>query len=74
MIDPTVLQSRMHLGRSGYVPELVQSTHERGVATLILNRPPRNAMNIERMEQANAALLELREHSELEGRAPHWLD
>lgn len=39
--------------------------YEGGVATLTLDRPPRNVMNIEMMEQMNFALLELRNHPEL---------
>ena len=35
------------------------------VATLILNRPPLNIMNIEMMEEMNSALLDLKEHPEL---------
>ncbi|MFQ6046243.1 MAG: enoyl-CoA hydratase/isomerase family protein [Gemmatimonadales bacterium] len=36
-----------------------------GVATLTLDRPPLNVMNIEMMEQVNGALLQLTEHREL---------
>ncbi len=36
-----------------------------GVATLTLNRPPLNIMNIAMMEEMNAALLDLRQHDEL---------
>ena len=39
-----------------------------GVATLTLNRPPLNIMNIAMMEEMNAALLDLRQH-DVEGRA-----
>lgn len=35
------------------------------IATLILNRPPLNIMNIEMMEEMNAALLDLRQNDEL---------
>lgn len=38
----------------------VEFTAEQGVATLVLNRPPLNIMNIEMMEQINAAILDLR--------------
>jgi cyclohexa-1,5-dienecarbonyl-CoA hydratase len=43
----------------------INCDYEGGVATLTLDRPPRNVMNIEMMEQMNAALLELRNHPEL---------
>ncbi len=43
----------------------VEVTYEGGVATLILNRPPLNLLNIEMMEQVNVALLELRARKEL---------
>jgi cyclohexa-1,5-dienecarbonyl-CoA hydratase len=43
----------------------IECSYEGGVATLTLNRPPRNVMNIEMMEQMNSALLELRNHPEL---------
>lgn len=36
-----------------------------GVATLTLDRPPLNVMNMEMMEQMNSALLQLMEHPEL---------
>ena len=36
-----------------------------GVATLMLNRPPANLMNIEMMEQINSALLDFRQQSQL---------
>ena len=36
-----------------------------GIATLTLNRPPLNIMNIEMMEEMNAALLDLRQHEAL---------
>jgi enoyl-CoA hydratase/carnithine racemase len=45
--------------------ELVSCTYDGGVATLELNRPPSNVMNIEMMELLNSLLLELREHPEL---------
>ncbi len=38
----------------------VELTYDGGVATLSLDRPPLNVMNIEMLEQMNAALLELR--------------
>lgn len=38
----------------------VEVAYEGGVATLTLNRPPRNLLSIEMMEQVNVALLELR--------------
>ncbi len=40
-------------------------TYEGGVATLTLDRPPLNVMNIEMMEQMNEAILELRGRSDL---------
>lgn len=43
----------------------VRSGYEGGVATITLDRPPLNLMNIEMMEEINAALLELRDHPEL---------
>lgn len=43
----------------------VEVTAEGGVATLTLNRPPLNLLNIEMMEQVNVALLELRPRKEL---------
>lgn len=43
----------------------VELAYEDGVATLTLNRPPLNLLNIEMMEQMNTALLELRGHREL---------
>jgi cyclohexa-1,5-dienecarbonyl-CoA hydratase len=44
---------------------LVELTDEGGVATLTLNRPPLNVMNIEMMEQLNAAILDLRDRRDL---------
>ena len=44
---------------------LVKLTFQDGVATLTLNRPPLNILNIEMMEQINSSLLELRGHPEL---------
>lgn len=43
----------------------VHTDYAGGVATLTLDRPPLNVMNIEMMEQVNSALLELRTHPEL---------
>lgn len=40
-------------------------TYEGGVATLTLDRPPLNVMNIEMMEQMNEAILELRGRTDL---------
>lgn len=45
--------------------QFVELTYEGGLATLTLNRPPLNLLNIEMMEQVNGALLELRAHGEL---------
>ena len=44
---------------------LVELTFQDSVATLTLNRPPLNILNIEMMEQINSSLLELRGHPEL---------
>ena len=43
----------------------VRLTYEGGVATLTLDRPPLNVMNIEMMEQMNEAILELRGRTDL---------
>lgn len=43
----------------------VSCTYEGGLATLTLDRPPLNVMNIEMMEEFNTSLLDLREHPEL---------
>ena len=45
--------------------DLVSCSYDGGVATLELNRPPSNVMNIEMMEHLNSLLLQLREHPEL---------
>jgi cyclohexa-1,5-dienecarbonyl-CoA hydratase len=45
--------------------ELVECTYDAGVATVTLNRPPANILNIAMMEQINATLLGLRDHREL---------
>jgi cyclohexa-1,5-dienecarbonyl-CoA hydratase len=45
--------------------KFVSCQYEGGVATLTLERPPQNLMNIEMMEEVNTALLELRDHPEL---------
>ena len=45
--------------------QFIESTYADGVATIILDRPPQNFMNIEMMEQLNSALLAMREHHEL---------
>lgn len=45
--------------------EHIELTLKGGVATLTLNRPPLNIMNIEMMEEMNAALLDLREEESL---------
>ncbi len=45
--------------------EHVDLTFEGSVATLTLKRPPLNVMNIDMMEQMNAALLELRDRKAL---------
>jgi enoyl-CoA hydratase/carnithine racemase len=44
---------------------LVKLTFQDSVATLTLNRPPLNVLNIEMMDQINSSLLELRGHTEL---------
>ncbi len=43
----------------------IEATYSGDVATLTLNRPPLNLMNIELLEQVNGALLELRARREL---------
>lgn len=43
----------------------VEAVYEGEVATLTLDRPPHNVMNIEMMEQTNSSLLELQKHPEL---------
>lgn len=45
--------------------QFVELEYEGGVATLTLNRPPLNLLNIEMMEQVNGALLELRTRQDL---------
>ncbi|NIN10333.1 MAG: enoyl-CoA hydratase [Gemmatimonadales bacterium] len=45
--------------------EFVKVRYEASIATLTLNRPPLNVMNLEMIEQINAALLGLRDHPEL---------
>ena len=45
--------------------QFVSCTYKGGLATLTLDRPPINVMNIEMMEEFNTRLLELREHPEL---------
>lgn len=45
--------------------DLIELTFKESVATLTLDRPPLNVMNIEMMEQINDALLELKAHPEL---------
>ncbi len=45
--------------------DLVDLTCKGGVGTLKLNRPPLNVMNIDMMEQMNAALLELRGRTDI---------
>ena len=45
--------------------DLIELTFKESVATLTLDRPPLNVMNIEMMEQINEALLELKAHPEL---------
>lgn len=45
--------------------QLVACKYNGGVATLSLNRPPHNVMNIEMMEQMNSTLLDFRDHPEL---------
>jgi len=45
--------------------EFVHCNYDGGAATLTLDRPPNNLMNIEMMEQINTALLDLRDHPEL---------
>jgi len=48
------------------VPDkFVDSTYADGVATITLDRPPQNLMNIAMMEQMNSAVLALRDHHEL---------
>lgn len=42
--------------------DLIELTFKESVATLTLDRPPLNVMNIEMMEQVNDALLELKAH------------
>ena len=46
--------------------QLVESTYEADVVTLTLDRQPHNTMNIEMIEQANSALLDLPDHRQLE--------
>ncbi len=43
----------------------VELTYEGGVATLTMDRPPLNVMNIEMMEQMNEAILKLRGRTDL---------
>jgi cyclohexa-1,5-dienecarbonyl-CoA hydratase len=45
--------------------DLIELTFKESVATLTLDRPPLNVMNIEMMEEINHALLELKAHPEL---------
>ncbi|MCZ6915188.1 MAG: enoyl-CoA hydratase/isomerase family protein [Gemmatimonadetes bacterium] len=45
--------------------KFVDSTYADGVATITLDRPPQNLMNIAMMEQMNSAVLALRDHHEL---------
>jgi enoyl-CoA hydratase/carnithine racemase len=45
--------------------QFVESKCEAQVATLTLDRPPDNIMNIEMMEQVNSALLDLRGHADV---------
>ena len=45
--------------------QFIASTYADGVATITLDRPPQNFMNIEMMEQFNSALLAMRDHHEL---------
>ncbi len=45
--------------------QFIDSTYGDSVATITLERPPQNLMNIEMMEQLNSALLALRDHHEL---------
>lgn len=45
--------------------QLVTCRYDGGIATLTMNRPPLNVMNIEMMEEFNTALLELKDHPEL---------
>jgi cyclohexa-1,5-dienecarbonyl-CoA hydratase len=47
------------------VTNFVDLTFEGSVATLTLNRPPMNVLNIEMMEQLNDRLLQLRQRGEL---------
>lgn len=46
--------------------QFVESTYEADVATLMLDGQPHNIMNIDMMEQVNSALLDLRDHRQLE--------
>ncbi len=45
--------------------QFVDSTYADGVATITLDRPPQNLLNIEMMEQMNSAVLALRDRHEL---------
>lgn len=45
--------------------DLVELTFKESVATLTLNRPPLNVLNIEMMERVNEALLEIKSHPEI---------
>lgn len=44
---------------------LVETSHDGQIATLTLDRPPLNLLNIEMMEEVNAALLALRQNAAL---------
>lgn len=62
---PILLTSQSPNSIGDCVPDrFIESTVDGSVATLTLDRPPHNIMNIEMMEQMNSALLDLREASE----------